>query len=123
MDFNLGALLQSAGSVLGGDDEEISVIASPRKPTVMEPLDVRSLGNRGVLEEAGDAASNAPQRKGMFGIKGTFRDILGTVGDAFLLGSGGNTIYRDQREREKMGDAMAGMSTDAMGAAERLALS
>lgn len=50
----------------------------------------------------------APQHKGMFGIKGTARDILGTLGDAFLVQAGRDPIYGPRREQEKIMDAMAG---------------
>jgi hypothetical protein len=60
-------------------------------------------------------------RKGMFGVKGTLRDILGTLGDAFLVQGGRDAVYRPQRQREQMGDAMFGASQDPLQAAERLA--
>lgn len=55
------------------------------------------------------ALGNAPERKGMFGIKGTLRDVLGLVGDAFLVQSGNNPIYRTTREKERVSDALIGM--------------
>jgi hypothetical protein len=60
-------------------------------------------------------------RRGMFGMKGTLRDIVGTLGDAFLVQSGNKSVYAPQRERERQGDAMFGASQDPMQAAERLA--
>ena len=86
--------------------------------------DVEFPGNRNVLEEAQYSMEQAPERKGMFGMKGTLRDILGTVGDAFLIGTGRNAIYTPGREREKMGDAMAGFTgspESVRASAERLA--
>lgn len=55
--------------------------------------------------------SNLPEHKGMFGVKGTLRDILGTVGDAFLLQSGNNPIYSPQRQRERLSDSLIGFGT------------
>ena len=46
------------------------------------------------------------QHKGMFGVKGTFRDILGLMGDAFLVQSGNKPVYAPQRKLERMQDAM-----------------
>jgi len=60
-------------------------------------------------------------RRGMFGVKGTLRDILGTLGDAFLVQSGNDPVYAPQRDRERVGDAMFGAAQDPLQAAERLA--
>lgn len=61
-----------------------------------------------------------PQHSGMFGLKGTFRDVLGVLGDAFLMNSGINPIYSGQRHQEKIGDALAGFDQDPIGAIRRL---
>lgn len=66
--------------------------------------------------EAGVAEAD---RKGMFGVKGTLRDILGLVGDAFLIQSGNKAIYSPQREKEKLADAMAGATINPRAAQER----
>lgn len=60
-------------------------------------------------------------RKGMFGTKGTLRDVLGVLGDAFLVQGGEKAIYGPQRQREKAGDAMFGATDNPQQAAERLA--
>lgn len=59
-------------------------------------------------------------REGMFGIRGTLRDVLGTLGDAFLVQSGNAPAYRQQRQREEVGDAMYGFSQNPLQAIERL---
>ncbi len=59
-------------------------------------------------------------RKGMFGVKGTLRDVLGVLGDAFLVQGGGKAIYQPQRERERAGDALFGFSQEPEQAIERL---
>lgn len=79
------------------------------------------LKNAKVLEELLEAREGNPQRKGMFGIKGTLRDILGTVGDAFLVQSGNKQVYAPQRAQERRADAMAGFTQDQMAAVERMA--
>lgn len=77
------------------------------------------------LQQARGLPSDDPQKiaqhKGMFGMKGTLRDILGTLGDAFLTQAGKQTVYRPQRQNEMMADGAAGFTTDPLGAAERLA--
>ena len=45
-------------------------------------------------------------RTGMFGIKGTFRDILGLLGDSLSSATGGDTYYNKRREQEKYADAL-----------------
>lgn len=62
----------------------------------------------------------ASTRRGMFGMRGTLRDVLGVLGDAFLVQSGKNPMYAPTRQREKISDAMAGYTVDPVGAAERV---
>ncbi len=63
-------------------------------------------------------------RTGMFGVKGTLRDIIGTLGDAFLIQSGNAPMYAPRRREERIGDAMRGAAQgspdDMIAAAERL---
>ena len=59
-------------------------------------------------QEAVRAGEKASDRRGMFGVKGTLRDILGVLGDAFLIQSGNAPIYGPTRRRELISDAMAG---------------
>lgn len=89
----------------------------------VEPADLvpRSLGNKDFIDEARQAQENAPEHKGMFGTKGTLRDVLGLLGDAFLVQNGDKSVYDVGREREKLSDAMAGFTQDPTGAAERAA--
>lgn len=93
---------------------------------VSNPVDVYSdfiLGNSQAIQERDAAAQNseeAAQHKGMFGIKGTLRDVLGTLGDAMLVQSGNNRVYAPAREQERMGDAMSGFTRDPSAAAERV---
>lgn len=61
-----------------------------------------------------------PERKGMFGVKGTLRDIIGTIGDAFLMNEGRDPLYYQQRQNEKIGDALRGLNDDPMGAIQRV---
>ena len=63
----------------------------------------------------------ASDRRGMFGMRGTLRDVLGVLGDAFLVQSGNNPMYAPTRQRERVSDAMAGSTVDPVGASERVA--
>jgi hypothetical protein len=62
----------------------------------------------------------ASDRRGMFGMKGTLRDVIGLVGDAFLVQSGNNPMYAPTRQRERISDAWAGASEKPIAAAERV---
>ena len=101
-------------------NDEILVTAQKRQPPPENDPAPPGLVNRSYLEEAQDAAAKAPQRQGMFHTKGTLRDILGTLGDAFLVQSGNKQIYRPQREKEKLADAMVGITDNPMAAIERV---
>lgn len=107
MALNLMALLQSVGVVPPQALDSQDILVQGAKPG-STPL--QGLGNRDQLEEALQASQNAPERKGMFGTKGTLREILGTVGDAFLIQSGNNPIYTPRRQQEKLSDAYAGFT-------------
>ena len=58
--------------------------------------------------------------KGMFGIKGTGRDILGLLGDAFLVQGGGDPIYQQSRRQEQLGEAYQDFTKDPMGAIAKI---
>lgn len=65
--------------------------------------------------------SNLPEHKGLFGVKGTLRNVLGTLGDALA----GNQNFGNQRQKEKLSDAMIGFNssdpTTVQAAIERVA--
>lgn len=121
--MNFMSLLQSA---VGGDPD-IEVVGrratlppvsdpgiSPARPPLPPLTDSR-------VAPQGEALKELIPRQGMFGTKGVLRDILGTLGDAFLVQSGNKAVYQPQRQQEKMGSAMLEFSKDPMAAAERLA--
>lgn len=131
MAFNLLNFLgQAVGFPVGqetipemNDPRQIEVSKRVQRPQ-MSPQDLvpRSLDNRDFIAERDQALQNgrdSTTHKGMFGTKGTLRDILGLVGDAFLVQSGNKPLYRTKREQEDIGDAMAGFTQDYQGAAER----
>lgn len=108
------------------EDENEPIVVRPFDPTAMpsqeDPPEEYSLDNsKDILlrDEALKRGAEVSDRKGMFGMKGTLRDVLGLVGDAFLVQGGGKALYRPTREQEKFSDAMAGSSRDATGAYER----
>lgn len=125
--LSLSGSQEEAPPMLEGnvDPRTIEVAANgPRMsrgdPTAeQEPL---QLGNAALLLEAQAAGENAPQRKrGYFGTKGTLRNILGTLSDAFLVQGGADPQYAPLRERERLADAMTGYTQNPQAAAERMA--
>lgn len=123
----------SATGVLPPDEEPlpvrpdgiINVNASNEPPNV----DTRGpeppfMGNERYLDEVAMTAESAPERSGMFGTRGTLRNILGVLGDAFLVQGGADAVYAPQRERERLSDAVVGMTNsneDYRAAVERAA--
>lgn len=105
---------EDAIEVTAGRNKAMSAAENPDAPPLY-------LGNRSAIEAVTEANANAPERKGMFGVKGTFRDILGTIGDAFLVQSGNKPLYSPRRQQEREADALTGFTQDPMAALERLA--
>lgn len=52
------------------------------------------------------------QHKGLFGVKGTLRDVLGLLGDSYLMVNGRNPYYSPIRRQEVMSDQLAGRYQD-----------
>lgn len=62
----------------------------------------------------------AAEPTGMFGVKGTLRDILGTIGDSFLVQSGNNPMYYQQMQSEKRAAAMEDFVNNPLEAVKRM---
>lgn len=116
MALNLGMLLQGLANsspdtqpIVVNASQDVNAQGTPPGLNGLQlgtPTDL-SQDNLDVLRGLG----NLPERKGMFGVKGTLRDILGTVSDALLEGSGRKAIYRPAREQERIADAMVGFNS------------
>jgi len=137
----LMALLQQVGIMPQTPESDVINVVGRKKvppqaqaPLIAEPEDPDAapirIGNRDFIQQGlEDAERSRPgarkgdlQHKGMFGTKGTLRDILGMVGDAFLVNSGNKAVYAPQRQQEKIADALAGFTQgDPRAAIERLA--
>jgi hypothetical protein len=85
------------------------------------PVFLGNTGNVQATEQAVRKGQEVSDRKGMFGVKGTLRDVLGLVGDAFLVQGGRNPYYQPLRRQENISDAMAGFTENPEAAAERVA--
>lgn len=92
----------------------------PQAPSLAPPSTVPQDAPADEGPEISVSGRNPYERKGLFGIKGTARDILGILGDAFLVQSGNKPMYAPIRERERIADGMRGFTEDAQGSAQEL---
>ncbi len=102
--------------------------AAPRYPTgpaVDQFLMERGLDKAPVIGASQDIEGSEPivsagrpkgEHKGIFGVKGTLRDILGVIGDGLT----GNMAYSGLRRQERFGDAARGFQDDPRGSIDRL---
>lgn len=96
----------------------IEPVAATMPDTPLKELIIPKVARTAPTEE--DMKEIIP-RKGMFGIKGNLRNILGVLGDAFLVQSGNKPVYGPRRAQERASDALYGFTQDQPAAAERLA--
>ena len=121
LDSGLGAPIEPEGEpivVTGGRTQPLPV--DPRKYLMEAPP---PLDNTEWAQEALAAKQKNDkevQHKGMFGVKGVLRDVLGVLGDAFLVQAKADPMYAPQRQRERVGDAMAGYTVSPRAAIERM---
>lgn len=118
-----GGMFNADGSVATPVEDEIVVEANRGLPERGSPVDGMSAPNDRAIEAVQadvKRGQEASDRRGMFGTKGTLRDILGLVGDAFLIQSGNAPMYAPRRRQEQISDAWAGASENPQAAAERV---
>lgn len=114
-------LMQAAQG--GGTDGPLIPPAPPGYPANTEPLSMDAIPQQAMAASA--ASSTIPQdiqgeeeitskgldkieHKGMFGVKGTLRDILGLLGDTYLMANGRDPYYSPIRRQERFSDALSG---------------
>jgi hypothetical protein len=101
--------------------------SEPERPVYGDPEERPITRQRYVLNDDRMAPTKeelkeiVPRSQGYFGSKGTLRDILGGLSDAFLVQGGGDFEYKKLRDRERKGDAMFGFTNNPQQAIERLA--
>ncbi len=117
---------QQAGATTAEPEEyqgQIDVVGKGSRPIEGPNYDDYVLNNvPAVNARAADIKETeaASQRRGMFGVKGTLRDVLGLLGDSFLVQSGNAPQYAPARRREQISDAQAGFTVDPVAASERV---
>lgn len=95
------------GPPQGGDDEVIEVMANeqPQRQedlSIPAPPPVRAPKIRPRLND------NSTNRPGMFGVRGTLRDVLGLLGDSLIKGPA--TPYQTKRQQERVSDSLVGFA-------------
>lgn len=78
-------------------------------------------GQSSMMEDNEIPVMAAEPRKGIFGLKGTARDIVGLLGDAFLVQGGADPIYLKRRQEEAFADSLNTFGSDPQGAIAALA--
>ena len=110
---------------VGSPDPATEIVVNGSTPYDEPQRAPMGLDNLDVLRGVQEQNASAPARSGMFGVKGTLRDVIGTIGDAFLTQAGRDTVYAPRRQNERESDALAGFTGEdpaaAMAAVERLA--
>lgn len=98
----------------------LAVSAPPAQPSSSDFS--RSIYNNAPeMAEAAQGQAQDPQHTGMFGVKGTLRNVLGLLGDAMLVQHGNQPVYKPRLQQEQIADAMTGFQSNPNAAAGRLA--
>jgi hypothetical protein len=111
--------LQGGGNAIPQEDDVISVTAKPL-PVRTIPEDTRTVKPTSRRQEQQEETPELIKRKGRFGVGGTLRDILGTIGDAYLIGNGRTPLYDTRRREERIASNQYGFTQDPAAAAERV---
>lgn len=133
MNFLQALIGQQAGTEAANDVANgINVFANRAQPVEEEYLpsdaeidqyDALLMDNTEAIRKrkrAVEAGEEEADRRGMFGVGGTLRDVLGLIGDSYLVGQGRNPMYMARRDKERLSDAQAGFSVNPRAAAERM---
>lgn len=91
--------------------------ADPAAPPKANPLNARRMepynpfsDRSSIVAPTKEQMKEKIPRQGMFGVKGTLRDVLGVLGDTMLMASGEKAYYRPIRQNERAGDARLGVT-------------
>lgn len=138
MTLNLMDLLQSVAGVQTPqtsqppetvDNRTIQSVGLQPAPAQINPAYAANLAAGTTVSPEGaqalQIAQGLPERKGLFGMKGTLRDVVGSIGDALLMSKGHDPVYAPHRHQERIADAMVGFNSktpeDQQAAIQRVA--
>lgn len=115
--MDLMELLRNLPAVVQGQQAPYSAPVGPAAPP---PVDPAPQGPQGEAP-AQDVGVQAPLRQhGMFGLHGTLRDVLGTLGDAFLVQQGAHPVYAPRLQQERESNALQHLQDNPMAAIQAL---
>ena len=111
----------------GATTAEIEVTPPPRPP----PAPPLNYNNTRDVQAVQDSLAGAPRidggtDRGLWGMlphqvsHGALRDVLGAVGDAFLMHAGQQPMYQNRVDQRTIGQAMAGYANNPQAAIERV---
>lgn len=111
---------------------DVTSMGSPPSNPQLDPGTSQNYNNSSAVQAVRAANdTNAPRggsdNPGLYGLlpqnlqHGTLRNVLGALGDAFLVGSGGQATYSPRMQRQEIGDAMAGYDQNPQAAIQRVA--
>lgn len=121
MAMDLTSLLQ--GNVNPTEGGGVSPVTVSAPPVGGQSTDFQKsvYNNLPEIQAAQQGQAQNPQHTGLFGVKGTLRNVLGILGDAMLMQHGNQAVYAPRVQQEREADAMAGFQSDPRAAAGRLA--
>jgi hypothetical protein len=100
-------LLSMLGMALGGGGEYDEENASSTGNSWEIPEDGGPMALPGLVPQKRPVGMGNPmERKSLLGIGGKARDILGSIGDALLIGNDAKPMYKPARDQEKLQDIL-----------------
>lgn len=113
----IAQFLMSNGGNMGEMRDPNDIVVEGQR-SVRNPMDAMAQEPSAPMKP--DPTITPFDHKGRFGTRGTLRDILGTVGDAFLIQSGNKPMYAPRRAQEQQADAMRGFADNPLKAVDAL---
>jgi hypothetical protein len=117
-------------ALLGGMSDQSQAPANPASPTGFSPLAAPAAAPP-VAPSPTEMPDQTVQPQhdrlrqgllhGIFGLGKTGGNILGTIGDAFLVQGGAKPLYKERLQSQQESDALEGLTDDPASAVSRLA--
>lgn len=106
-----GPLIPPAPPGYPPNTQPLSMDREPVPQNVTSPAPAQEESIPEIVAEGRDPI----EHKGLFGVKGTLRNILGLLGDSYLMVNGRNPYYAPIRRQELVSDQLAGRYQDNEG--------
>lgn len=106
-----GPLIPPAPPGYPPNTQPLSMDREPVPQNIPSPAPVQEESIPEIVAEGRDPI----EHKGLFGVKGTLRNILGLLGDSYLMANGRDPYYSNIRRQELASDQLAGRYQDNEG--------